>query len=119
MVQIIQELMRAIKIPAYPVKHTYDITTQNIFLIVIDMVEEEDFEVGRMYPPLYKIRQCSVKIATTICETAYQQKLAAVYPEPEDKNDFIVKQLYDYDYENVSALPPKYSWPQDVTSPMF
>ena len=52
------------------------------------MVEEEDFEVGRMYPPLYKIRQCSVKIATTICETAYQQKLAAVYPEPEDKNDF-------------------------------
>ena len=83
------------------------------------MVEEEDFEVGRMYPPLYKIRQCSVEIATTICETAYQQKMAAVYPEPEDKNDFIVKQLYDYDYDNTSALPPKYSWPQNVTSPMF
>ena len=62
------------------------------------MVEEDDFEVGRIYPPLYKIRQCSVKIASDICQTAYQEKMASVYPEPEDKNDFIIKQLYDYDY---------------------
>ena len=83
------------------------------------MVEEEDFEVGRMFPPLSKIRQCSVKIAADICETAYQQKLASVYPEPVDKQDFITKQMYDYDYDGVSALPPKYSWPNHVTSPMY
>ena len=83
------------------------------------MVEEEDFAVGRMYPPLSKIRQCSVKIATDICKTAYEQKMASVYPEPEDKQDFIIKQLYDYDYDGVSALPPKYSWPQNITSPLY
>ena len=83
------------------------------------MVGEDDFEVGRMFPPLSMIRQCSVKIATDICETAYQQKMASVYPEPEDKKELILKQLYDYDYDGVSALPPQYPWPKHVTEPMF
>ena len=83
------------------------------------MVEEDDIAVGRMYPPLSKIRECSIKIAADICETAYEQKMASVYPEPEDKKDFIIKQLYDYDYYGVSALPPQYSWPQHITSPLY
>ena len=45
--------------------------------------------------------------------------MASVYPGPEDKQDFIIKQLYDYDYDGVSALPPKYSWPQNITSPLY
>jgi malate dehydrogenase (oxaloacetate-decarboxylating)(NADP+) len=92
---------------------------QKCDIFSLDMVEEEDFEVGRMYPPLYKIRQCSIKIASDICKTAYQDKTAGVYPEPDDKNDFITKQLYDYDYDGVSALPPRYPWPEHVTSPMY
>ena len=81
------------------------------------MVTEEDIAVGRMYPPLSKIRECSVKIAADICETAYADKMASVYPEPDDKKEFIKAQLYDYNYDRTSALPPRYSWPKSTQEP--
>ena len=33
---------------------------------------------------------------------------ASTYPEPEDKEAFIRSQLYDYNYDGVSALPARY-----------
>ena len=87
------------------------------FYVPADMVAEEDIAVGRMYPPLSKIRECSVKIAAEICETAYKEHMASVYPEPQDKKDFIRKQLYDYNYDGVSALPPRYNWPKNTQQP--
>ena len=81
------------------------------------MVAEEDFSVGRMYPPLSKIRECSVTIAAHICETAYEQHIASVYPEPLDKKEFIRSQLYDYNYDGTSALPPHYAWPKSTQQP--
>ena len=70
-----------------------------------------------MYPPLSKIRDCSLRIAAEISEEAYKDKTASVYPEPEDKEEWIRNQLYVYDYDNVSALPPRYSWPEELTQP--
>ena len=76
-------------------------------------VTEDDLAVGRLYPPQGKIRECSLKIAAEIAEVAYKDKTASVYPEPADKMDYIAKQLYSYDYDDVSALPPRYEWPVD------
>merc|ERR1712223_250629 len=80
-----------------------------------DMVSDSDFAVGRMYPPLSEIRNCSVKIAKRIAEEAYADKTASTYPEPEDKEAFIRSQLYDYNYDGVSALPARYDWPSHVS----
>ena len=81
------------------------------------MVSQEDMDVGRMYPPLDMIRECSVKIAADICETAYAENMASVYPEPHVKTDFIKAQLYDYNYDGLSALPPHYTWPEITQQP--
>jgi malate dehydrogenase (oxaloacetate-decarboxylating)(NADP+) len=80
-----------------------------------EMVTEKDFAVGRLYPPLDQIRNCSIKIAKKIAEEAYADKTASTYPEPEDKDAFIRSQLYDYNYDGVSALPARYEWPSDVS----
>ena len=37
--------------------------------------------------------------------------IASTYPEPEDKEAFIKAQLYDFNYDNKSALPELYEWP--------
>merc|ERR1712025_1095022 len=79
-----------------------------------DLVLEEDLSVGRLYPPLASLRDCSIKIAAKVAEDAYADKTASTYPEPADKEDFIRLQLYDYNYDGISALPAKYSWPEEV-----
>jgi malate dehydrogenase (oxaloacetate-decarboxylating)(NADP+) len=43
--------------------------------------------------------------------------MASVYPEPEDKKEFIKAQLYDYNYDETSSLPPRYSWPKSTQEP--
>jgi len=99
------------------IKHVSD----DVFLASAEalakQVTPEDYAVGRMYPPLSKIRDCSLRIAAEISEEAYKDKTASVYPEPEDKEEWIRNQLYVYDYDNVSALPPRYSWPEELTQP--
>ena len=65
------------------------------------MVTEEDLAVGRMYPPLSEIRNCSVKIAAKVAQDAYAEGTASTYPEPQDKEEFIKMQLYDYEYDDV------------------
>jgi malate dehydrogenase (oxaloacetate-decarboxylating)(NADP+) len=88
---------------------------EDVFLLAAqtlsDLVSEDDIALGRMYPPLSKIRKCSVEIASRIAEKAYHDRIATVYPEPEDKTEFIKEHLYDYNYEGVSALPVTYNWP--------
>jgi malate dehydrogenase (oxaloacetate-decarboxylating)(NADP+) len=91
---------------------------------------------GRLYPPLGTIRDCSTAIAAYIAEHAYKNGiiklffiylqqlrlspsltlrysgLASTYPEPADKEAFIKAQLYDFTYDDKSALPDVYEWPQ-------
>lgn len=83
-----------------------------------------------MYPPLSTIRECSLAIATYVAEHAYETGkliessrqsseitqryptgLASTYPEPEDKKAFISSQLYDFNYDNKSALPDMWEYP--------
>jgi len=75
-------------------------------------VTEEDLAEGRLYPPLGTIREVSTSIAVNIAEHAYQAGIASTYPEPEDKLAFFEGQLYDYHYDNKSALPELYDWPE-------
>ena len=49
-------------------------------------------------------------------EMDFRNGTASTYPEPKDKEDFIRKQLYDHEYDGVSALPSRYTWPEEATS---
>eukprot|EP00094_Tigriopus_californicus_P002282 TCALIF_02203-PA protein Name:"Similar to ME1 NADP-dependent malic enzyme (Anas platyrhynchos)" AED:0.12 eAED:0.12 QI:0/0.75/0.6/0.8/0.5/0.4/5/79/652 len=82
-----------------------------------DMVTPEDLAVGRLYPPIEKIKDCSIKIAANIANIAYEDQTASTYPEPKDKEEFIRSQLYNYEYDGVSALPERYDWPEEVQKP--
>jgi len=87
---------------------------ESIFLFAAEglsnLVTEEDLEVGRMYPPLSKIKQVSIKIASKVAEEAYKEGMASTYPEPEDKESFIRSRLYNYNYQEESSLPTCYPW---------
>lgn len=87
---------------------------ESIFLFAAEglanLVTEEDLSLGRMYPPLSKIKNVSIKIATKVAEEAYKEGMASTYPEPKDKEDFIKSMLYNYNYNDQSALPTTYSW---------
>merc|ERR1712183_759122 len=83
-----------------------------------DMVTEDDLAVGRLCPPLDNIRNCSLKIAAKVAEDAYADNTASTYPEPKDKEAFIRTFLYDYNYDNMSALPTLYKWPEEVSRPL-
>jgi len=77
-----------------------------------DMVQESDFAVGRLYPPLSSLREISVKIATKVAIEAYKSGTASTYPEPENKEVFVRQQLYDYGYN--TSLPARYVWPEEA-----
>ena len=47
------------------------------------LVEPEDLAVGRVYPPLTKIREVSLRIATAVAECAHRTGLARL-PRPDD-----------------------------------
>ncbi|KAK9507642.1 hypothetical protein O3M35_007454 [Rhynocoris fuscipes] len=84
-----------------------------IFLLaaqcVADHVTEEDLNRGSLYPPLKKIRDCSIDIAVEIANFAYSRGIASTYPEPVDKVAFVKANMYDYYYD--SPLPVTYPWP--------
>jgi len=88
----------------------------DIFLMAAEAlanrVSDQDLAEGRLYPPLDTIRDCSTAIAAYIADHAYKNGLASTYPEPADKEAFIKAQLYDFTYDNKSALPDVYEWPQ-------
>lgn len=90
--------------------------TEELFLIaaqtVADTVANEDIEKGSLYPPLKKIRECSVEIAVRIANYAYQKGIASTYPEPVDKKAFIESTQYDYNYD--CPLPVTYPWPEQI-----
>ena len=51
-----------------------------------------------------------LKIAIHVAEEAFKNGTASTYPKPEDLKTFINNQLYNYDYENVVSIAPRYSW---------
>jgi len=87
---------------------------ESVFLFAAEglanLVTEEDLALGRMYPPLSKIKEISIKLATKVAEEAYKEGMASTYPEPKDKEAFIRSKLYNYEYDDQSALPASYPW---------
>ncbi|KAK3090492.1 hypothetical protein FSP39_012279 [Pinctada imbricata] len=87
---------------------------ESIFLksaqTLASLVTEEDLAQGRVYPPLRYVRECSVKIASSIAEHVYEEDMAAYYPEPENKEEFIRDYLYSTDYE--CFVPETWHWPE-------
>jgi len=88
------------------------IPNEMFFLIaaksLADQVTDEDLKKGRVYPPIENIQQVSRKIAVDICEYAYDNQLAVLYPKPKNLATFIEQQQYKADYQEV--LPKQWSW---------
>ncbi|KAI6218602.1 Malic enzyme [Aphelenchoides besseyi] len=68
-------------------------------------------ESGRIYPKIAEIRELSVQIAKRIAIESYKNGMAALYPEPENKELFIRSQIYNVDYDDFVTKP--YDWPKD------
>ena len=43
-------------------------------------------------------------------EDGYKNGTATTYPKPENFEEYIKEQLYDYEYDNFLATPPTYKW---------
>jgi len=63
-----------------------------------DQVSEEDLKLGRVYPPLTRIREVSAMIAMAVAKVAYDQGLARL-PRPKDLYDHIKSSMYVPEYE--------------------
>lgn len=77
---------------------------EEVFLVaaraLAEQVTADDLAEGRVYPPLKKIQEVSVKIAAKVAQYLFVQGLSAVRPEPEDKELFIRQHQYNYSYDN-------------------
>jgi malate dehydrogenase (oxaloacetate-decarboxylating)(NADP+) len=62
-------------------------------------LSETDLDEGRIYPPLTRIREVSVRIAMAVATVAYNHGLAAT-PQPADLESFIRAQVFEPNYRN-------------------
>ncbi|CAJ0960253.1 unnamed protein product, partial [Mesorhabditis belari] len=77
---------------------------------VAESVTEKSMNTySRIYPRLKDIRELSIKIAVEIAEHCYRNGTATLYPEPEDKEQFIRYQVHTVDYEEL--INRSYDWP--------
>ncbi|UJR31879.1 hypothetical protein I4U23_019353 [Adineta vaga] len=74
------------------------------------LVNQEDLDDGRVYPPVETIHEVTIKIAAHLAEHLYNTKKAWNYPEPENKEEFIRMQLYDTSYEYFGSKT--WEWPE-------
>uniref|UniRef100_A0A4W4EF05 malate dehydrogenase (oxaloacetate-decarboxylating) (NADP(+)) n=1 Tax=Electrophorus electricus TaxID=8005 RepID=A0A4W4EF05_ELEEL len=65
-----------------------------------------------LYPPLGSIREVSFKIAMKIVDYAYEHGIAAWYPEPKDKEAFVLSHVYNSDYDSFTL--DSYTWPKEA-----
>jgi malate dehydrogenase (oxaloacetate-decarboxylating)(NADP+) len=62
-------------------------------------LSEIEINQGRIYPPLARIREVSVKIATAVAAVAYNHALAAA-PRPADLESYIRAQVFEPNYRD-------------------
>uniref|UniRef100_A0A8C6PJ78 Malic enzyme n=1 Tax=Nothobranchius furzeri TaxID=105023 RepID=A0A8C6PJ78_NOTFU len=86
----------ALGVIACGVRHISD----DIFLTTAEVAE--NLAEGRLYPPLNTIREVSFKIAVKVVNHAYKHNDASVYPEPKDKEAFVLSQIYSPDYDSFT-----------------
>ena len=61
-------------------------------------VSETDLRIGRVYPPLPRIRDVSLAVAVAVADIAYSRGLAS-RPRPVDLPGFIESQMYEPEYQ--------------------
>uniref|UniRef100_A0A8C5AJ71 Malic enzyme n=1 Tax=Gadus morhua TaxID=8049 RepID=A0A8C5AJ71_GADMO len=102
----------ALGVIAARVRHISD----DIFLTtaeaIAEMVTEENLAEGRLYPPLSNIREVSFKIAVKVVNYAYKHNIASIYPEPKDKEAFVLSHIYSPDYDSFTL--DSYRWPEEA-----
>lgn len=74
-------------------------------------VSDADLKLGRVYPCLKTIQDVSFKIALRIVDVAYEEGLASITPEPEDKEALIRSIIYNPNY--ASCVPQTFPYPED------
>ncbi|CAF3680756.1 unnamed protein product [Rotaria sp. Silwood1] len=74
-----------------------------------ELVTEEDLAVGLVYPSIERIRDVSRTIAVKLAEYAYAHNLAALYPKPDNLDEFIKLNQYTAQYQDI--LPATWQWP--------
>jgi malate dehydrogenase (oxaloacetate-decarboxylating)(NADP+) len=62
-------------------------------------VSEKDLAQGCLFPPLSRIRETSLKVATAVAREAYALGLARV-PEPDDLEGFLRAEMYQPEYRS-------------------
>ncbi|XP_022826327.1 NADP-dependent malic enzyme-like [Spodoptera litura] len=72
-------------------------------------VTEKDLNLGRIYPHLNEVRNISNKIAASIINRAYDEKLAGMYPKPKDVDCLVQQYLYNTKY--INYMPDCYNYP--------
>ncbi|KAJ8410526.1 hypothetical protein AAFF_G00194300 [Aldrovandia affinis] len=100
----------ALGVIACGVRHISDEIFLTTAEAIAEMVTEENLVEGRLYPPLSTIREVSFKIAVKIVDNAYRKSIASLYPEPKDKEAFVLSQVYSPDYDSFTL--DNYDWPQ-------
>jgi len=63
-----------------------------------EQVSQEDFAIGRIFPPLARIRDVAVHIAVAVAKVVFERKLTSM-KEPEDLHGFIRSKMYDPSYK--------------------
>ncbi len=81
--------------------------TEEMFLtsakVLSQMATDEDYAVGRLYPPLTRIVEISTAIAVEVAKICYERGLAQ-RPRPDDLAEFIKATMYEpryFDFESV------------------
>ncbi|MBI2814003.1 MAG: NAD-dependent malic enzyme [Opitutae bacterium] len=70
------------------------------------LVQPEDLALGRVYPPLTKIREVSLAIATAVATAAHDTGLAQA-PRPADIAADIKARMFEPVYRDYSQAPPQ------------
>jgi len=96
----------------FQVRHIPDEVFLKSAEALADMVTPEELASGLVYPPLSKIREVSVKLAAVLGDFLYKHKLATLYPEPTNKEEFVRAHLYSTAYE--SFLPQTWAYPSNL-----
>ncbi|MDP3478598.1 MAG: NAD-dependent malic enzyme [Desulfoprunum sp.] len=76
--------------------------TDEMFLvaarILVQEVSETDLRIGRIYPPLPRIREVSLAIAVAVADVAYTRGIAS-RPRPADLPGYIASLMYEPEYQ--------------------
>ncbi|XP_053316056.1 NADP-dependent malic enzyme [Spea bombifrons] len=102
----------ALGVTACGMRHISDEVFLTTAEVIAQQVSAKHLEEGRLYPPLQTIQEVSVKIAVKLVENAYRFNTASVFPEPENKEEFVRSQMYSTDYDQF--VVDSYSWPEEA-----